>query len=113
MIVTLASAGPLTQSDGPTGGKFDSAVGPGVGFWVITVQLEFSRTGVSFGTVMVTVGAGLEVVVGALVAVDVGAACAWGRQPASITAMSVINTKDTLRTRISMAEYCAILPVNR
>ena len=76
MIVTLASAGPLTQSDGLTGGKFDSAVGPGVGFWVTTVQPEFSRIGVSSATARVTVGAGLEVVVGARVAVEVGAACA-------------------------------------
>jgi hypothetical protein len=38
MMVTLALAGPLTQSVALTGGKIDSAVGPGVGFLVITVQ---------------------------------------------------------------------------
>ncbi len=45
MIVTLAVIGPLTQSVSLTGGKIDSAVGPGVGFWVITVQPESGREG--------------------------------------------------------------------
>ena len=73
MMVTLAVAGPLTQSVSLTDGKIDSAVGPGVGFWVITVQPESGERAAWVGTVRMTVGAGRATVVE--VAVGVGVAC--------------------------------------
>ena len=36
--VTAASSGPSTQSSGPTGGKSETSVGPGVGLGLIAVQ---------------------------------------------------------------------------
>ncbi len=104
MIVTLAFAGPLTQSVSVTGGNFDSAVGPGVGFLVTTVQPESGRKGVWPGTVRTVVGAGRETVEASwatAVAVDVGFACTWGRHPARGMAASIINNKNSLRIRFS------------
>src|SRR4030042_1498151 len=91
MMVTLAVAGPFTQSVSVTGGKIDSAVGPGVGFFVITVQPESGRKADWVGTVRTTVGAGRASVVA--VAVKVGVACTWGRQPVKPTAKRINNSK--------------------
>ena len=68
-MVTLADAGPLTQSVLLTGGKIDSGVGPGVGFRVTTVQLDAGKIDPCVGTVNTMVGAGR-----ALVGVTVGVA---------------------------------------
>ena len=68
--MTLALAGPLTQSVSLTGGNIDSAVGPGVGFWVITVQPDSGEMDACEGTVKTTVGAGRS-----LVGVAVGIVC--------------------------------------
>ncbi len=117
MIVTLALAGPLTQSVLVTGGNFDSAVGPGVGFWVMTVQPASGGISVFCGTKTTVVGAGLamvEAVVDAtlttLVVVAVGDVCAWGRHPASVIATSIHNDNTSLRIHSSEDRYLAILP---
>jgi hypothetical protein len=81
MMVTLASAGPLTQSVLLTAGKTDSAVGPGVGFLLMTVQPESGSKLVSVGTLNTTVGAGRAT----LVTVVVGVACALGKQPVRVS----------------------------
>ncbi len=107
MIVTLAFAGPFTQSELVTGGKTDSGVGPGVGFVVITVQPESGWKGVPSGTDSTTVGAGRATEV----AVEVGVAVTWGRQPAKGSPTSIKNNKNNLRIHISMDKYLAILPV--
>jgi hypothetical protein len=101
MIVTLAVIGPLTQSVSLTGGKIDSAVGPGVGFWVITVQPESGKRAAWVGTVRMTVGAGRVFVV----AVAVGVACTWGIHPDNPTAMSKRDIRINLRIYFSMGKY--------
>ena len=58
MMVTRALAGPFAQSFSVIAGKIDSAIGPGVGSFVITVQPESGRKADSVGTVRKTVGAG-------------------------------------------------------
>lgn len=73
MMVTLASFGPFTWSASVTGGYIDSAVGPGVGFFVITVQPGSGSKADCVGIVRTTVGAG-RASVGA-VDVKVGVAC--------------------------------------
>ena len=107
MIVTLASAGPFTQSESVMGGKADSAVAPGVGFWVTTVQPELSRMDDCSGNVTTLVGVSWAIVV----AVEVGVVCDLGRQPASPRARIVMINKNVLRMHRSMNKYCAILPV--
>jgi hypothetical protein len=109
MIVTLALLGPFVQSVSLTGGNFDSAVGPGVGFWVTTVQPESGSMEDSSGTVSTTVGTGLATVV----EVEVGIAWVWGRQPTRGIASSSTNDKNTLRIQFSIDNYFseAILPV--
>jgi hypothetical protein len=88
-MVTLAVAGPLTQSVSLTNGNTDSAVGPGVGFRVITVQPETGKRAAWVGTAWTAVGAGwdwtVEVAVstGREFGVEVEVACTWGRHPAS------------------------------
>lgn len=67
-MVTLADAGPFTQSVLLTGGKTNSGVGPGVGNCVITVQPEAGEID-SVGTINTAAGAGR-----ALVGVTVGVA---------------------------------------
>lgn len=100
-MVTFALAGPLTHSVSLTGGKIDSAVGPGVGFWLITVQPESGeRTGWD-GTVRTTVGVGRALVVG----VAVGVACTCGRHPASTNVPSTSKIRVTLRIHFSMDKY--------
>jgi hypothetical protein len=100
-MVTLALAGPFTQSVSVIGGKIDSAVGPGVGFFVITVQPESGDNAAWAGTVNMTVGAGRALVV----AVGVGLACTWGRQPARTTDASIRNIRMYFRIHFSMVEY--------
>ena len=105
-MVTLALAGPLAWSDSLTGGKTDSAVGPGVGFFVITVHPESGRKADWVGTVRTKVGAGLD----SVVAVEVGVACSWDRQPARPTAISIRNSRIDFFIYFSMGRYPAILP---
>ena len=105
MIVTLALLGPFVQSVSLTGGNFDSAVGPGVGFSVTTVQPESGSMEDSSGTDSTTVGAGLATVV----EVEVGIAWVWGRQPARGIARSSTNNKNTLRIQFSIDKYLTII----
>jgi len=101
MMVTLALAGPLTHSVSLTGGKIDSAVGPGVGFRLITVQPESGDRTAWDGTVRTTVGAGRALVVG----VTVGVACTCGKHPASTMVLRTSKISMTLRIRFSMDKY--------
>ncbi len=87
----------MTQSVEPTGGKIDTAVGPGVGFCEITVQPESGDNAPWVGTDKTTVGAGRE----GEVAVGRGVACDWGRQPANTNAASNNNNNMDFRIRFS------------
>ena len=98
MMVTLALAGPLTQSVSLIGGKTDSAVGPGVGFVLITVQPESGSKLLSVGTLNTTVGAGL----GTLVAVAVGVVCTSGKQPVKASEASINTIRINLRIHFSV-----------
>ena len=113
MIVTLAVLGPFVQSVSLTGGKADSAGGPGVGFWVTTVQPESGSMEDSSGTVSTTVGAGLAAVVGAglaaVVGVEVATTWVWGRQPTRGITKRSNNDKNTLRIHFSIDNNSAII----
>jgi hypothetical protein len=98
MMVTLALAGPLTQSLSLTGGKTDSAVGPGVGFVLITVQPESGNRLLSVGTLNNAVGVGR----GTLVEVAVGVACTSGRQPVNASEASINTIRINLRIHFSI-----------
>jgi hypothetical protein len=107
MIVTLALAGPFTQSVSLTGGKIDAAVGPGVGFVLMTVQPESGSRLVWVGTLSTTVGAGREAVVAVALAVAVGVACASGKQPVKASEASIRTIIINLRIRFSIDKYHA------
>lgn len=100
MIVTLAVAGPSIHSVSPTGGNIDSAVGPGVGFCVITVQPASGKRAACVGTVRTTVGARGTLAVE--VAVTVGVACTWGRHPANTMLIRISKMMQTLRIHFSV-----------
>jgi hypothetical protein len=99
MMVTLASAGPLTQSDVVTGGKFDSDVGPAVGFLVTAVQ-PWSGRAAWEGTLTIA-AAGLGIVV----AVTAGVACVSGKQAERTTAMSSNKTGRNFRICFSEKKF--------
>jgi hypothetical protein len=101
MIVTLASAGPFAQSDAVTGGKFDSVVGPAVGFLVTAVQPWSGRA--TWAGRVTSAAAGLELVVA--VAVTAGVACVSGKQAERTTAISRNKTGRNFRICFSEVKY--------
>jgi hypothetical protein len=108
-MVTLALAGPITQSVSLTAGKIDSAVGPGVGFLLTTVHPESGSRLVCVGTFNSTVGAGRDtlVAVTAVVAVAavVGVDCASGIQAVKVSEASIKKIKISLRIHFSIAKF--------
>ena len=73
---------------------------------MITVQPESGRKVESVGTDSTTVGAGR----GSLVAVEVGAACCWGRHPTRPTAMMSMKNRNNFFIGFSVDKCPAILP---